>query len=87
MTRTFLNANPTNIYVSAFYMDTNLVSYGQWQTVYNWATNNGYTFVHAGSGKGANYPVETVGWFDCVMWSNARSQLAGLRRCITRMPE
>jgi formylglycine-generating enzyme required for sulfatase activity len=72
------SANPTNIYVSAFYMDTNLVSYGQWRTVYNWATNNGYTFVHAGSGKGANYPVETVGWFDCVMWSNARSQLAGL---------
>src|ERR1017187_3693774 len=32
--------NPTNVYASAFYMDTNLVSYSQWQLVYNWATNH-----------------------------------------------
>src|ERR1035438_7716704 len=35
-----LNANPTNITVSAFYMDTNLVSYSQWQTVYAYAMNH-----------------------------------------------
>lgn len=28
------DAVPTNIYVSAFYMDMNLVSYGQWTNVY-----------------------------------------------------
>ena len=33
------DAIPTNVYVSAFYMDTNLVSSNQWQSVYNWATN------------------------------------------------
>ena len=33
------DAIPTNVYVSAFYMDMNLVSYSQWQSVYNWATN------------------------------------------------
>jgi formylglycine-generating enzyme required for sulfatase activity len=74
----FTDAIATNVYVSAFYMDVNLISYSQWQSVYNWATNNGYTFVHAGSGKAANHPVQMVDWFDCVKWCNARSQQAGL---------
>jgi formylglycine-generating enzyme len=72
------NANPTNVYVSAFYIDTNLVSYTQWQTVYNWATTNGYGFVNAGFGKAANHPVCGMDWYDAVKWSNARSQQAGL---------
>ncbi|MGD0258626.1 MAG: SUMF1/EgtB/PvdO family nonheme iron enzyme [Verrucomicrobiota bacterium] len=54
------DAIPTNVYVSAFYMDTNLVSYSQWQTVYNWATNHGYSFDNAGAGKAANHPVQAV---------------------------
>ena len=72
------DANPTNVYVSAFYMDTNLVSLSQWQGVYSYATSHGYTFVNAGADKAANYPVETVDWYDCVKWSNARSAQAGL---------
>jgi len=73
------DASPVNIFVSAFYMDTNLVSYTLWQTVYNAAvTFDGYSFANTGAGKGANYPVETVDWYDCVKWCNARSQLAGL---------
>jgi formylglycine-generating enzyme required for sulfatase activity len=73
------DAIPTvSVTVSAFYMDTNLVSYTQWQTVYNWATGNGYAFDNAGAGKGVNQPVQTVNWYDCVKWSNARSQQAGL---------
>ncbi len=72
------DAIPTNIYVSSFYMDTNLVSYSQWQSVYNWAIANGYGFDNAGSGKAANNPVQTVDWYDVVKWSNARSQQAGL---------
>ncbi|MGB8369691.1 MAG: formylglycine-generating enzyme family protein [Limisphaerales bacterium] len=72
------DAAPTNVYMSAFYMDTNLVSLSQWQTIYYWATNNGYTFFDAGSGKAANYPVVVEDWYDCVKWSNARSQQAGL---------
>jgi formylglycine-generating enzyme required for sulfatase activity len=73
------DAMPTlSITVSAFYMDTNLVSYSQWQSVYNWATNAGYGFDHAGSGKAANHPVQSVGWYDAVKWCNARSQQAGL---------
>jgi formylglycine-generating enzyme required for sulfatase activity len=63
---------PANVYVSGFYMDTNLVSYSQWQTVYAWATNHGYGFDNPGSGKAANHPVQTVNWYDTVKWSNAR---------------
>jgi formylglycine-generating enzyme required for sulfatase activity len=72
------NAVPISVTVSAFYMDTNLVSYSQWQTVFDSA--NGYGFDDAGSAKGnaANQPVQTVNWYDVVKWSNARSQQAGL---------
>ncbi len=64
--------------VSAFYMDVNLVSFNQWQSVYNWATSNGYGFDHAGSAKAVNHPEQTVDWYDTVKWCNARSQQAGL---------
>ena len=72
------DAIPANIYVSAFYMDTNLVSYGQWQSVYTYGTNNGYGFDDAGAGKAGNHPVQTVNWYDVVKWCNAQSQQAGL---------
>ncbi len=72
------DAIPTNVTVSAFYMDVNLVSYSQWQSVYSYATNHGYSFVNAGAGKAANHPVQTVDWYDTVKWSNARSAQAGL---------
>jgi formylglycine-generating enzyme required for sulfatase activity len=72
------DAIPTNVYVSAYYMDTNLVSLSQWQGVYSYATSHGYTIVNAGTDKAANYPVDTVDWYDCLKWSNARSQQAGL---------
>jgi formylglycine-generating enzyme required for sulfatase activity len=72
------DALPTNVTVSAFYMDVNLVSSNQWAGVYSYATSHGYTFVHAGFGKAGNHPVQTVDWYDCVKWCNARSQQAGL---------
>lgn len=73
------DAIPTaTVSVSAFYIDVNLVSSNQWAAVYAYATNHGYAFVHAGLEKSANHPVETVDWYDCVKWCNARSQQAGL---------
>jgi formylglycine-generating enzyme required for sulfatase activity len=72
------DAVPVTASESAFYMDANLVTSNQWALVYAWATNRGFGFVHAGSGKAANHPVQTVDWFDAVKWSNARSQQAGL---------
>ena len=78
-------AIPMNVYVSAFYMDMNLVSLSQWQAVYTYATNHGYSFftnskygVYQAAGKAANHPVGNVDWYDCVKWCNARSQQAGL---------
>jgi sulfatase modifying factor 1 len=75
------DSTPTNVYVSAFYMDTNLVSYGLWRSVYSYATSIGYSFSNSGSAKATNQllqPVETVDWYDTVKWCNARSQQAGL---------
>src|SRR5208283_4737798 len=72
------DALPASVTVSAFYMDTNLVTFSQWQSVYNWATNRGYGFDSTGSGRAANHPAQTVTWYDTVKWCNARSQLAGL---------
>ena len=66
-----------SVYVSGFYMDVNLVSYSQWLTVYNWATSHGYTFDYAGSGKASTHPVQTIDWYDCVKWCNARSEKEG----------
>lgn len=74
------DAIPTNIYVSAFLMDLNLVNYGLWTNVYAYATSHNYSFVDTPQNQGptTNYAVEGVDWFDCVKWSNARSQQAGL---------
>jgi sulfatase modifying factor 1 len=74
------DAAPTNVMLSAFFMDMNLVSLTQWQSVYAYATGHGYTFTNSGTGKVAppNNPVQTVDWYDVVKWCNARSQQEGL---------
>ena len=73
------DAIPTNIYVSAFMMDVNLVTYGLWQTVYNATTTfTVMVLTMPARARRTNYPVETVNWYDCVKWCNARSQLSGL---------
>ena len=69
--------------VDTFYMDRTEVTKAQWDAVYAWAVTNGYSFDHAGSGKAANHPVQTVNWYDCVKWCNARSQMEGRTPCYT----
>ena len=74
------NAIPANLSVSGFYMDVNLVSYSLWQSVYSYALRHGYV-INGGSAQIINQPVqpvESVNWFDCLKWCNARSQQAGL---------
>ena len=72
------DAPVTSTTVSAFYMDVNLVSLSQWQTVQQWGTLLGdYTDLPAGTGKAANHPVQTVSWYAVVKWCNARSEQAG----------
>lgn len=72
------DAVPTNVSVSAFYIDLYPVTYTLWQTVATYALSHGYSFVVSGAGKAANHPVEGILWSDCVKWCNARSQQAGL---------
>lgn len=68
---------------NAFYMDATEVTKAQWDAVYNWAVAHGYSFDFPGSGKASNHPVDTVDWFDCVKWCNARSEMEGRTPCYT----
>ncbi|MFA7052574.1 MAG: SUMF1/EgtB/PvdO family nonheme iron enzyme [Kiritimatiellia bacterium] len=65
----------------AFFMDTNEVTMAKWDAVYAWALTHDYGFDNAGSARavadGAYHPVNTVNWFDCVKWCNARSEMEG----------
>jgi len=72
------DAAPINVYVSAFYMDQYDVAYALWQQVYNWAISHGYSFLNLAAGKAANHPVQSIDWYDCVKWCNARSEMGGL---------
>lgn len=71
-------------YVSGFWMDETEVTKAQWDDVATWATSNGYDITTASAaGKTNNHPVQTVSWYDCVKWCNARSQQEGLTPCYT----
>ena len=70
-----------SVYVSALYMDKFDVTKALWDGGYQWATNHGYSFDYAGSGKATNHPVQTINWYDAVKWCNARSEKEGLNPC------
>jgi len=71
------DAAPVSTTVSAFYMDVNEVTLSQWDLIYLWAIDHGYTFTNVGAGKGAVHPVQMVSWYDCLKWCNARSEQSG----------
>lgn len=70
-----------NVFVSAFFMDRNLVSGQQWAGIYNGAISRGYTFDNPGSWFAPNHPVVNINWYDAVKWCNARSEIEGLTPC------
>jgi len=59
------------------------VTKAQWDAVYSWAVTNEYSFDNFRLGKGWNHPVQTVNWYDCVKWCNARSEMDGRTPCYT----
>jgi formylglycine-generating enzyme required for sulfatase activity len=69
------------VYVSAFYIDKYPVTKSLWDTVKAWNGGNGYIYDLAGSGKASTHPVQTIDWYDCVKWCNARSEKEGLTPC------
>jgi len=75
------NARPANVSVSAFFMDVNLVDADQWEAVYTYAQGRGYVFANAGMAQANTTPIQTVDWYDCAAWCNARSVQAGLVPC------
>lgn len=68
------------VFMSAFYMGTREVTKAQWDEIRLWAEQSGlgYEDLPAGSGKGADHPVQNVSWFDVVKWLNAWSEKDGL---------
>ena len=66
-----------SVYISAFYVDKHEVSKWLWDEVSGWAVYHGYGFGE-GDGNGARHPVNTVNWYDCAKWCNARSEKEGL---------
>lgn len=69
-----------NVNVDAFFMDRTEVSKETWQAVQTWSTGHGYG-ISGGSFAAAGHPVQTITWYDCVKWCNARSEKEGLNPC------
>jgi len=53
-------------------------TWGEWKTVYRWATEHGYDFSGTGYGETDGHPVCSVSWLDVVKWCNAKSEMEGL---------
>ena len=64
--------------VAAFYIAKTETTWGQWQIVRTYAAAHGYNIGSAGAGRGTNYPVTNVSWFEAAKWCNARSEMDGL---------
>jgi formylglycine-generating enzyme required for sulfatase activity len=69
-----------NVQVDGFFMDRTEVSKETWQAVQTWSTANGYS-ISGGSFAAAGHPVQSITWYDCVKWCNARSEKEGLTPC------
>ena len=70
-----------NLTVDDYYIGKYEVSKKLWDTVRNWGLANGDPDLAEGKGKGANHPVYSVSWSDCVKWCNARSDKEGHTPC------
>lgn len=65
----------------SYFMDRTEVSAELWNEVRSWGLANGYTDIGAGAYRAPGHPVQTVTWYDCVKWCNARSEKEGLEPC------
>ncbi|MCX6875031.1 MAG: SUMF1/EgtB/PvdO family nonheme iron enzyme [Verrucomicrobia bacterium] len=74
-------ATPHPVTLSPFYMHPKEVSKAQWDEVRAWGLQHGYTALPSGAGKAADHPVQTVSWYDAVLWCNAKSEMEGRTPC------
>lgn len=76
----FEMAGPTHtVYLSEYAMDVHEITKEVWDSVRKWALDHGYLDLPMGESFGAEHPLHTVNWFDCVKWCNARSEMQGLK--------
>jgi formylglycine-generating enzyme required for sulfatase activity len=69
--------------VATFQIGKYEVTWDEWQTVRTYAIANGYDLVGVGNGTASTHPVQQVSWYDAVKWSNAKSQMEGLKPVYT----
>ncbi len=68
-----------SVTVDGFFMGRYEVTKAEFDEVYNWAIQHGYSFhSYCGWGKDTNHPVYMVRWFDALKWCNAKSEKEGL---------
>lgn len=75
-----------SVTLSDFSLGKYVVTYAEWDEVYDWAVTNGYNFANVGiagdSGTGGgdttDEPVTTINWRDVIVWCNAASEYDGL---------
>ena len=72
---------PYELSVENFQISTTEISREQWDDVYAWALENGYSFNTVGFAKGEKYPIEGITWRDCIKWCNAYSEKMGFEPC------
>ena len=64
--------------VKSFYIARTEVTWLEWKKVRGWASDHGYDIGNVGEGSGNDHPVQSVNWYDCVKFCNARSEMGGL---------
>jgi sulfatase modifying factor 1 len=65
----------------SYFMDRTEVSAELWNEVRSWGLANGYAGIGSGSFRALGHPIHSITWYDCMAWSNARSEMNGLKPC------
>lgn len=75
------------VYVSAFYMETKLVTGARWGEAYSWANAHGYSLWSSNYCKEPTDFNPVLDWHqNLVVWCNARSEMEGLAPCYSTDP-
>lgn len=82
-TRIFNEAQHVVTLSKAIYMAESELTWSEWDSVRDWAINNGYFNLSPAGQNGKNgdasgtHPVTRVTWYEAVKWCNARSEMEG----------
>jgi formylglycine-generating enzyme required for sulfatase activity len=74
----YASAPVHEVAVRAIYVAKTEVTKAQWDLVRGWAVGRGYTSLHAGAGKSRDHPIQSIEWYQCLLYCNARSEQEGL---------